>query len=263
MYHYKFHIGDYSSHTYGLSPTEDISYRRLIDIYYLKEKPPTGSFENIARDIGLASYRPDVEYVLEKYFKQDGDTWTHRRIEADITEYQEYIVKQSERGKASGAARKAKAELAKKTKSRASETDQIEPAFNERSTGVEPTVNREPLTDIKDTSSGDDLKGANSEKSPSCPVQQITDSYEETRNNLPQARVITEATKSHIRNIWKMDTKYQKLEFWIHFFNYCENNLFLSGRATGRDGAKPFKASLAWILKPANFAKIINEDYAQ
>lgn len=38
MIWYKFHIGDYLTHTVHLSDAEDLAYRRLLDLYYMSEK---------------------------------------------------------------------------------------------------------------------------------------------------------------------------------------------------------------------------------
>jgi len=35
---YKFHLGDYITHTTHLSDAEDLAYRRLLDLYYMSEK---------------------------------------------------------------------------------------------------------------------------------------------------------------------------------------------------------------------------------
>jgi len=43
MHYFNFNIGDYASHTRHLSLMEDLAYRRLIDAYYLAEKPFTGT----------------------------------------------------------------------------------------------------------------------------------------------------------------------------------------------------------------------------
>ena len=39
MNYYPFHIGDYASHTRHLTLMEDLAYRRLLDLYYLHERP--------------------------------------------------------------------------------------------------------------------------------------------------------------------------------------------------------------------------------
>ena len=44
MNYYPFHIGDFTAHTSHLTWEEDIAYRRMLDVYYLREKPlPTAA----------------------------------------------------------------------------------------------------------------------------------------------------------------------------------------------------------------------------
>lgn len=100
------------------------------------------------------------------------------------------------------------------------------------------------------------------EKSDRVPVQKIIDLYNSIANHLPASRVQSDAMKNHIRGRWKQDAKFQTLEFWQEFFEYCENNTFLSGRSEpGRGREKPFRADLDWITRPTNFANIINLKY--
>jgi len=39
MNYYPFHVGDYAAHTAHLEPMEDLAYRRMLDVYYLREEP--------------------------------------------------------------------------------------------------------------------------------------------------------------------------------------------------------------------------------
>ncbi|NDC25981.1 MAG: DUF1376 domain-containing protein, partial [Proteobacteria bacterium] len=34
MHYYPFHVGDYQAHTAHLTNTEDLAYRRMLDLYY-------------------------------------------------------------------------------------------------------------------------------------------------------------------------------------------------------------------------------------
>ena len=73
MHYFNFNIGDYASHTRHLSLLEDLAYRRLIDTYYLSEKPFYGSPAEIAKDIGMISQIEEVFYILSKFFEQNDD----------------------------------------------------------------------------------------------------------------------------------------------------------------------------------------------
>ena len=53
MIWYKFHLGDYITHTLHLSDAEDLAYRRLLDLYYMSEEPIPLNTELVARKIRL------------------------------------------------------------------------------------------------------------------------------------------------------------------------------------------------------------------
>jgi uncharacterized protein YdaU (DUF1376 family) len=109
MHYYQFNIGDYASHTQGLSLLEDIAYRRLIDQYYLSEKPPKGDCLEVSRSIGMREHSVEVCYVLEKFFVSKKNAWFHSRVEREIFEYKKGQKNKSKAGKASAEARKQKA----------------------------------------------------------------------------------------------------------------------------------------------------------
>lgn len=132
MHYYQFNIGDYSSHTKGLSIIEDLAYRRLIDEYYLAEHAFNGCSADVARLIGLRDNLQEVEYILNRYFTKDGDSWHHGRIDSDIADYHQKQEKRSNAGKKSAEARQKSAD--------------VEQVLNECSTSVELTNNHKPRT---------------------------------------------------------------------------------------------------------------------
>jgi uncharacterized protein YdaU (DUF1376 family) len=132
MHYFQFNIGDYSSHTKGLSPIEDLAYRRLIDEYYLAEQPFNGCSSDVARLIGLREYQQEVDYVLGRYFVNQDNKWIHGRIEKEIIDYREKQEKRSNAGKKSAEARQKQAD------------DQQ--ALNTCSTSDELTNNHKPIT---------------------------------------------------------------------------------------------------------------------
>ena len=68
MHYYQFHIGDYATHTRHLTPIEDIAYRRLLDIYYLHERPLSDCLTTVARQINMREYEAEVGLVLTEFF---------------------------------------------------------------------------------------------------------------------------------------------------------------------------------------------------
>jgi hypothetical protein len=50
------------------------------------------------------------------------------------------------------------------------------------------------------------------------------------------------------------------LGWWADFFQHIGKSKFLTGKVNSRDG-RAFVADLEWILRPSNFAKIIEGKY--
>lgn len=91
---------------------------------------------------------------------------------------------------------------------------------------------------------------------PPCPHQKIIDLYHE---HLPEARRVREWTKQRERNLqarWREKPDRQNLEWWEKFFQYIRRSDFLMGRTD-----KPFRCDLEWIVKSANFVKILEGKY--
>ncbi len=123
MHYYQFNIGDYVSHTRHLTPIEDISYRRLLDAYYLAEKPLVGDFKAIARQIGMRDHEDDVSAILSEFFQETEEGWRNTRADKEIEHYRAKQEQASRAGKASAERR-----------------------INARSTDVQPNINQEPIT---------------------------------------------------------------------------------------------------------------------
>ncbi len=68
MHYYQFNIGDYHSHTLHLSEIEDLTYRRLLDWYYLHESSIPLDLNEIARQIRMRSHSDCIATVLQEFF---------------------------------------------------------------------------------------------------------------------------------------------------------------------------------------------------
>lgn len=98
MHHYPFHPSDYLSHTRHLSLMEDLAYRRMLDLYYLHERPLVG---DVARLIGMSEHGKDVVKVLAEFFPKG----KNRRADREIAKYSAMRDAASRAGKASANAR--------------------------------------------------------------------------------------------------------------------------------------------------------------
>ena len=106
MHYYQFNIGDYASHTRNLSLLEDLAYRKLLDEYYLHERPLNGSITDVARQIGMKDYQDEVGFVLKTFFTDTDDGWVNKRADLQIAQYASKLDQASRAGKASAERRR-------------------------------------------------------------------------------------------------------------------------------------------------------------
>ncbi len=132
MHYYQFNIGDYASHTRYLTPMQDLIYRRLLDLYYLHEKPIPE--DNPSQYIGLNDCSTDVQRVLNDYFILTSKGWINKRADEQILDYRNKQKSASMAGKKSAEVRKASKDAG------------LERPLNGRTTTVQPTINHKPLT---------------------------------------------------------------------------------------------------------------------
>jgi len=100
MHYYQFNIGDYHSHTLHLSEIEDLTYRRLLDWYYLHESPIPLDLNEVARQIRMRSHSDCITTVLLEYFERTPDGWVHHRADKEIEKVGEKSTKASKSAKA-------------------------------------------------------------------------------------------------------------------------------------------------------------------
>ena len=98
MNFYQFHIGDYASATRHLSWHEDAAYRRLLDVYYVKECPLPKDHRAIYRLVCASSSeeREAVDTVLSEFFKLTENGFSHARCDAEIAVMQDKKNKASQ-----------------------------------------------------------------------------------------------------------------------------------------------------------------------
>lgn len=116
----------------------------------------------------------------------------------------------------------------------------------------------------------EDHQPAQKSTAPPCPHQQILDLYHELLPELPCMKVWNGTRQQHLaarwRERWKSksySTQAEGLAYFRRLFEYIGRECdWLMGRVQGREG-KPFLATLAWIVSPGNFAKIIEGNYAR
>lgn len=103
MNYYPFNIGDYMKKTRHLSWDEDMAYRRLIDVYYVREgalPPQNREVHRLALAITKAQ-REAVDVVLSEFFVKSETGYIHERCDEEI---EKFLVK-SGKAKASAEVR--------------------------------------------------------------------------------------------------------------------------------------------------------------
>ena len=150
----------------------------------------------------------------------------------------------------------------KQTQKRSTSENGAHPLFpdNQPVFPVEPTQKRvtEPLKEpLKESITCGDSPN----RPPVCPQKAILDLYHRILPELTHHTQWTEARQKTLQSRWREKPKRQNLEFWEGFFNHIRQSPFLMGRVAPRPGGKPFMADLEWMLKPANFAKIVEGKY--
>ena len=95
---------------------------------------------------------------------------------------------------------------------------------------------------------------------PACPHQRIVAAYHEILPELRQVRDWNETRRRLLGRRWSEQPERQCLEWWEGFFRYVSTSDFLMGKTTGRDG-RPFDCDLEWLVRPTNFAKVVEGKY--
>ena len=101
MHYYQFNIGDYASHTRHLDLLEDLAYRRLLDLYYLHERPLSNDASVVAKQIGMRDHAALVRDVLNEFFEHSEEGYASSRADKEIAHFHSKIEQASRAGKAS------------------------------------------------------------------------------------------------------------------------------------------------------------------
>ncbi len=82
MHYYKFNLKDYAVSTPHLTNEEDLCYRRLLDLYYLDERPIADAMHVLCRRLRIEE--KTIRDVLEEFFVLVNGEWHHARCDEEI-----------------------------------------------------------------------------------------------------------------------------------------------------------------------------------
>jgi len=241
------YVADYLADTAHLSTLENGAYLLLIFNYWQRgESFKAKDQQSLNRRLASVARMSNDEFEtikesLAEFFEISETEWKHLRIERDL----ESVNAKSEKAKAAG-----KASAASKA--------------NARSTPVEQTFNH---TDT-DTDTDKEVNTLVGSKLPTCPQTEILRLFSEKLPELPQPRIWNGVREKNLSSRWrwviddlakkgKPSDKQAGIDFFGRMFSYIRSSDFLMGRGPGSWGA----CSLGWIVKPENFAKIIEGQY--
>jgi len=255
MHYYKRNLGDYAKKAGRLTMLQHGAYTLLIDSCYDREVFPT--LEQ-AIEWTWASNEAEIEavkFVLSRFFTLGNDgQYVQDRILAELLNYH----KNADINKRIADEREAK----RKEK----RTDRAHAVYEPPPNQEPLTINQEPNIDICPPS------GEPEEKTglPKCCHQEVIDLYHQKLPTLRKVEVWNDARKGYLRQRWRDVSQELALEkpiqtedvllWWSDFFTHIGQSKFLTGRVNDKSG-RAFTADLEWILKPSNFAKIIEGKY--
>ena len=248
MHYYQFNIGDYASHTRHLNVIEDCAYRRLLDFYYLHEKPIKQ--HDIARQINMREHEQEVLSVLNEFFLSSDDGFVSPRANKEIEHYHSKIDQASKAGKASAERR-----------------------FNARSTDVQLTNNHKPITNNQEPIIKEGKPSLSGTTFPPCPHTELLKLWGKNLPHLTQPRTWEGNRQANMRQRWIQagkpsayslegyKTTEDGLKWWDSFFGYIANDTSLAKgfEAKGRT----WLPDLEWVVNATNFQKIIDGKYTK
>ena len=247
MIWYKFHIGDYISHTMHLDDAEDLAYRRLLDWYYMSEKPLPLDVALVSRRIRLDE--DVVSPVLNEFFEKTKNGYINARADDEIKAYNVRVDINRKVGK-----------LAHKKTDKVTSTVALSPPQQNR-TDTEQNI----TTDANASMSGTAF--------PPCPHKELLKLYQKHLPHLTQPRLWEGSRMTTMKSRWVQASRPSEyspkgynslpdgLAWWDSFFGYIagETSLPKGFESNGRT----WKPDLVWIINPTNFAKIIDGKYSK
>jgi len=263
MHYYQFNIGDYKAATGHLSNEEDLAYRRLLDMYYDTENKIPLDTQWVARRIRVEA--SVINDVLNDMFVKHEDGYFHSRCEDVIAAYHAMAEKNRANGRLGGRKKNPMGNPM------ASDTQPIVKAtINDKLETINHKTDIYIAPDGSISSPDGDHVDKKGKKLPGCNHQAVIDLYHEHLPTMRRVEVWNDQRAGYLRQRWREVaaelsqegeiTAKDVLTWWKEFFQHINKSQFLTGRVNQKDG-RAFTADLEWIVRPSNFAKIVEGKY--
>ena len=248
------YVADYLSATSRLTTEQHGAYLLLLMDYWKSGPPPDddGVLAQITR-LSPAAWS-NARTMLQAFFQVQSGQWSHHRVDEELAKANHNKEVNSKRGKAGAAARYSKKDAP--TMLQASLGDSTSPSPSPSST-----------TNTFICPPAGEPEGENF---PACSHQAVISLYHQHLPTLRKVEVWNTARQGYLRQRWREVaadisqsrpvTHEEILEWWAGFFQHINKSKFLTGKVNSKDG-RAFLADLEWIIKPSNFAKIVEGKY--
>lgn len=266
MNYYERYCGDYGRKTGHLSLAQHGAYTLMLDTYYSTERPLPADYSALYR-ICRAMTKPEqeaVRAVADEFFPVSGDGLRHNaRADAEISAAQPRIAAARDNGKHGGRPRKP-------PDKNPDETHEKPGGFSNQNPGETHAGVPQAPDPSNPLSTPPGVEGPVGP--PDCPHERIVALYHELMPTSPRMLEWNETRRGYLRARWRQKalpngktqgytTVDDGLAYWRRFFLWCAESKFLTGQTDGRPGRPPFVADLEWLMKPGNFAKVIEGKY--
>jgi uncharacterized protein YdaU (DUF1376 family) len=254
MHYYTHHIGDFLRDTGHLNNDQMGVYLRMLWKYYLDEKPLQNDCEGIA--FAMRSDEKTIGLLLKHFFVLHEDGWRHNRCDKEIINYHN----KKEKAVNSANARWNNAKAMRTHDKRNADASKI-------------NANHKPITNNQNTficpPDGEPEQKAD-KKLPGCDHKSVVELYHQLLPTMRRVEVWNDTRAGYLRQRWRevaVELSESKeishadvLTWWEEFFKHVGKSKFLTGKVNDKSG-RTFVADLEWLIKPSNFAKIVEGKY--
>jgi hypothetical protein len=91
--------------------------------------------------------------------------------------------------------------------------------------------------------------------------QTVIDLWHEFLPELPEVRAWSSTEQKNLRARRREYPKCDDPDWWRRCFRFVRKSAFLMGEVEPPEGRRPFRLTLRWLVKPENFAKVVNREY--
>ena len=114
---------------------------------------------------------------------------------------------------------------------------------------------------------GDESKQKPTYTVPDCPYSALIETYHTALPSMPRCEVLNDLRRGFLRTRWREVcaefslSRAEAIDWWRGYFEQAGQSDFLTGRAPPGKDRMPFVADLEWLMRPNNFAKVVEGRY--